>query len=439
MLYIVSVATIIAQGFLKFAFIYKIFQPRFKRLADILGFAAFLALDVAAVMNITETDLTGTLIGESIFIAVTLTYTLIFLRGNVLYKIIANTIAEIMIAVSVMVAVAFMGAVLRSSYSDIISAYDIGILGVYITSTMILLYEVLLGIKILKAKASELLNIEWMLILSVFLCSVTIGVSTIHIVYTAQMNVVNSVLLLVITLTFILLNILTLFLIGRISAKNKEISNLRIVQLISKQQEENIEEINAKYEETRKIRHDLKNCVECVEMLLDYGKTEEAKRFLKKSFGSSALNTRTYVNTPESVINAVINNKLAVCEELNIAADYRILASFEGVDSMSLCIILFNVLDNAIEAERKVDNPYINIEIINYGEYLSLAVKNRISSSVLKTNKNLSTTKKDKDLHGIGTRRIKELVEENGGIVGYYEEKDMFVCKVMVKRMKTDD
>ena len=36
-------------------------------------------------------------------------------------------------------------------------------------------------------------------------------------------------------------------------------------------------------------------------------------------------------------------------------------------------------------------------------------------------------------------KRIKELAEDNGGIVGYYEEDDMFVCKVMIKRVNIDE
>ena len=176
-----------------------------------------------------------------------------------------------------------------------------------------------------------------------------------------------------------------------VSAKNKEISNLKIVQLVSKQQEESIEEINSKYEEMRKIRHDLKNTVECVEILLDKGKVCEAKEFLAKSVNSSVINTKTYVNTSESLIDAVLNNKLALCRELNINADYRILASFAGIDKMSFSVILFNVLDNAIEAEKKIENPYINIEINNFGEYLALIVKNRIKGSVLNTNKRKQT------------------------------------------------
>ncbi len=439
MWYWISVAAIVAQGFLKFYFLYKVFKPRFKQITNIIGFVGFLLIDVLAVMFITEVDPLTTFIGESVFVAITLIYCLIFLKGNIFHKILLNIIVEVMIVISVLIAFAFMSAVLKSSYIDMVSVYGIGLLGLYITSTMVLLYEVLLGIKILKAKTSQLLNVEWMLILSVFLCSVAIGISTIHIVYSAEMNIVNSVLLLIITLTFILVNILTLFLTARITAKNKEISNLRITQLISRQQEESIEEINSKYEEMRKIRHDLKNTVECVEILLDSGKVYEAKEFLAKSINSSVLNTKTYVNTPESVINAVLNNKLAVCEEFNIPTDYRILASFTDIDKMSLSIILFNLLDNAIEAEKKIENPYIYIEITNFGEYLALIVKNRIKGSVLETNKNLSTTKKDKNLHGIGTKRIKELSEENGGIVGYYEEKDMFVCKVMIKRANSDE
>lgn len=48
----------------------------------------------------------------------------------------------------------------------------------------------------------------------------------------------------------------------------------------------------------------------------------------------------------------------------------------------------------------------------------------------------LETTKSDKDLHGIGTKSVREIVERYNGMLKYYERDGMFICHIMLLQEK---
>lgn len=72
--------------------------------------------------------------------------------------------------------------------------------------------------------------------------------------------------------------------------------------------------------------------------------------------------------------------------------------------------------------------------IKNVNDYLFVKVGNHIEESVLKNNRNLVTSKENKDLHGIGTKRVKEMVEKNNGFLEYYEVENEFICEIMLQK-----
>ncbi len=82
----------------------------------------------------------------------------------------------------------------------------------------------------------------------------------------------------------------------------------------------------------------------------------------------------------------------------------------EGIDDLEFCSVFENLMDNAIEAERKVTEKK---EIIIFVEekkmgYLRLEIQNKIEKSVLNENSSLNTTKKKiQAATGLGTKKCK--------------------------------
>ena len=70
----------------------------------------------------------------------------------------------------------------------------------------------------------------------------------------------------------------------------------------------------------------------------------------------------------------------------------------------------------------------------NKRNYLCITIENAIDASVLNNNAELSTTKTDKNMHGLGTQSMQNIVEQYDGMIDFYERNGMFVVDIMVKR-----
>ena len=104
-------------------------------------------------------------------------------------------------------------------------------------------------------------------------------------------------------------------------------------------------------------------------------------------------------------------------------------------DAVDMCVILSNLLDNAIEAKKTKINcaKEVRLSISIVGNYLHITVQNRIFESVLQKNKALKTSKSDAKLHGFGILSVNETVAKHDGMMSFTKKMIGFVADVMVK------
>jgi sensor histidine kinase regulating citrate/malate metabolism len=108
--------------------------------------------------------------------------------------------------------------------------------------------------------------------------------------------------------------------------------------------------------------------------------------------------------------------------------------SFTGIDDIDLCRLLSNMLDNAITAtsEIKSTDKRISVNISeDIGTYTFL-VRNTIEESVLTNNPQLLSTKKNKEISGLGTSIIRDIADKYNGRCDFYEKGNEFCCSVIL-------
>ena len=89
-------------------------------------------------------------------------------------------------------------------------------------------------------------------------------------------------------------------------------------------------------------------------------------------------------------------------------------------------------MDNGIENNYGIEKKELYLEIRIVNNFLLIAVKNTVSSSVLKNNRQLKTTKEDKDQHGMGILSMKEITKKYNGSISFTEEKGLFCCNILL-------
>ena len=117
-------------------------------------------------------------------------------------------------------------------------------------------------------------------------------------------------------------------------------------------------------------------------------------------------------------------------KEKGIDISCDITGSVKCLDNLIVGSILFNLLDNAIEAcEKNKKEKRIICRIAREADEVNIFVENSIEQLVLVENQSLETTKDKKDQHGMGHLIVEEQVKRLGGMVEYYED-EMFCAHV---------
>jgi sensor histidine kinase regulating citrate/malate metabolism len=210
---------------------------------------------------------------------------------------------------------------------------------------------------------------------------------------------------------------------------------MKILSVKEQYMEQYVNNAETQYELIRKIRHDIKNQLATVYELLSNGKTEDAIGFIEQSNGIVKA-TMTFVQTNNSVANAIINSKLTAASTLGIKVSCITISDFTGINELDLCDLLSNILENAITACEMMSadsNRFIYLEIGKENNIYTFLVKNSVHCSVLNTNPQLKTTKSDKLNHGLGTAIIKDIACKYNGRYDFYEVDNAFCCSVILE------
>lgn len=192
------------------------------------------------------------------------------------------------------------------------------------------------------------------------------------------------------------------------------------------------QEIRELHQNVRKLKHDMRNHMMVIAAYLNNQEVIEAKEYTSEIL--DRLNTmQSYVETGNSILNHILNEKLQVARSKNIDIKAQIdQVPFERCKGIDLSALLGNILDNAIEASEKESMKEIQIKIFRKRGYDAIFVKNRIEKSVLSENPELRSTKEDASNHGYGIRQIKDICEQVEGMFDFYEEEYFFCVNVFI-------
>ena len=169
-----------------------------------------------------------------------------------------------------------------------------------------------------------------------------------------------------------------------------------------KQQEESI----------RLLRHDMRNHLTSVQSFLTEGNVEQALKHLNELLGSTAMQGRRQFCRNETA-NVVLQAKADAITRLGLEYDFRVeIPENIPVSDIDLCSLLGNALDNAVRAAAQAEDHRIVVRCRCDKGLLMLKMTNAYSGEL---NESLKTTKADKENHGMGLFRMREIATRYGG------------------------
>lgn len=429
---IIDVTFTVLEAIIKIWFITKFFGYKSFVSKRKTTFLCMIAIQSAFVIILNNICVFEGLYGFAIYVTVLFIYALIFLKGNVLSKVLVSCAIELSIFVISAVTIMTISVLSGKGALEVISnTYSFKIFSLLITMFM-KCFAAFLVIRIKADKSFILKKSQFIIFIASFLISVAVLFSSFELVLQISMDNTNIKNLLIISFGIIGISAFEFYFLFFADKQNKKALEYELQKVQLEEQQKRIKQIDLEYKNISVLRHDFTNWISCAVNLIDSGEPQKAKEYLEKLLKNKVTNTVKYVNLGNNPVTSVINIKLNECIKNGIEIKYVINAAILSVDEMDLCILIANIFDNAIEAEKSIIKPVIDFKLENKKNYLCILLKNKIQSSVLGKNPKLKTTKADKENHGFGKKSIDGIIEISNGIIDYYEENDFFCCRIML-------
>lgn len=197
-----------------------------------------------------------------------------------------------------------------------------------------------------------------------------------------------------------------------------------------------VEEVQNIYLTMRGWRHDYHNHLQSLKAKLSQNQIEESINYLNE-LEKDLDDIQQIVETGNINIDAILNSKLSLAMTQDIDVNVKVSIPQElPISNIDCCVLLGNLIDNAIESCEKVDeNKYIRLYIGLYKKQLYISITNATNEVVRKFDEEYITTKRGN--HGHGLKRINKVVEKYQGYINRKNEPGVFVTEIMLPMNQT--
>ncbi|EGO6560711.1 sensor histidine kinase [Enterococcus faecalis] len=229
-----------------------------------------------------------------------------------------------------------------------------------------------------------------------------------------------------ITISVIFLNICVIFLYKITIEYQKNQYDLTLRKKNIEVEYRILNEIKRNRTNVLKLKHDLKNQYLTILGLIENEEVNEAIDYIKSSFDILEPPTKTYA--ADGVLNYLLNEKLAEARKNQINVDHQIFVSKNiKINNDVLTIVIGNIIDNAIQASKRIKpiDRYVNIIIKQVNNDLFIEVSNNYNSEEIFTRKH----RKNK---GLGMKNIDDLLQQLGGIQRHWTKERRYFVTIVI-------
>ena len=190
------------------------------------------------------------------------------------------------------------------------------------------------------------------------------------------------------------------------------------------------QEIREIYLNMRGWRHDYHNHLQVMKAHMAAGRREELQRYLD-DLEQNLDKVDTYVKSGNLMADAILNSKLTLAKQRRIRVSCKAVLPGElSVEDVDLCVILGNLLDNALEACEKIseEQRFLRVYIAAKGAQLYISVQNSAKEELGFEERNYISSKRGN--HGLGMKRVKALTDKYEGYLTLANEPGIFAAEV---------
>ena len=289
-------------------------------------------------------------------------------------------------------------------------------------------FPIVLGTEKIKrtGQGEEIPGMYWVLLL--LLPVFSIYIAAVLCMLPEKYNLITGVsfvlLLLMNLIVFYLYDVLSQFMAEKIKENKIEEQNRNYEQQLY-----HYEEL---FENTRALRHDLKNHFGVIYLLAEQNQDKEVINYVQR-FLDMSDNGGDRISTGNVSLDALISYKYEEAKRQGICINTEVaIAKNTRWNDVDLCTITGNLLDNASRAAKDIENASIEFVMRQHENKMVIKVKNPYRGVLKRREDVFETTKQNKNRHGIGLEHIKKIVEQYHGVIDFDTQNGEFVVRLIL-------
>lgn len=213
---------------------------------------------------------------------------------------------------------------------------------------------------------------------------------------------------------------------------------IRFLERKNKVLEENYHLLSELYAENERLYHDMNHHLQMLYYLAQKNGVSEIMDYVT-SVSAPINQLSDVIWSGVDIVDAILNHAVAQARTNGITMDVNVeFPRNSNISSDDLCIILFNLLDNAMDSCQvfRQKNPRadltISVTIRLIHQFLIIKVENPCIHNPRRLTSFFPTTKQNTRHHGIGLQNVRETAEKYGGNVEFEVRENTFMTSVLL-------
>ena len=251
-------------------------------------------------------------------------------------------------------------------------------------------------------------------------------ITAIEILPTAE----KMILLCVDLLILLGINIYFTNLFDAVNRSNRLKHELQLYRQQEKLQKEYYDNLEQKYQNTRKLVHDIRNHLQMMEHLYEEQQNQTGMQYAKDIHSMlNRLGMKYY--TSSKMLNIVINDKVQQMEAKGITPEIMLSdCDFDFMRDVDITTLFGNLLDNAIESAEETDDKIVRLKAVTVHSFISITLENSCEKEPRIEKNGLHSQKKNHE--GLGLKNAERIVNTYRGDIQYEWRKPYFVTRIML-------
>lgn len=368
-----------------------------------------------------------------LFFLVTLLYKLVFYE-----RILAVTLYYFIIIISELTITLLISNILNVNIETITSDYKYSFLTLGIMSKLLTIIIVSIVKRKFSNKSIILPKILHYILIGILLLSSTSMLTLFYVSLSLPAdNTQFALFLICLFVLFISIGVLTIYSYANSFYTRLEMETTK--SIYNKSYEKFIFNAEKRNDSISKIWHDLNNHIKILDQISDL-KIDNQTKYLN-SLKDKIESVPKNISSGNNIIDAILNDKHFEASCHGIKFDVKAIAPPElNIDDLDLSSILFNTIDNSIEAciNNNVQNKYIYLELYPDGNFLYYKIENSYDAAYHNDSKKIYVNKKENISEGYGLKIIEDIVEKYDGYMDIDKENNKYSVAIILHLNNTE-